>query len=308
MSRILREQRPGGVFHITARTQGQAHWFKDGLHPRIEQYIVDGVRTAGNYLIAHAVMDNHLHVVFAQGRRSLGFTMQPILRRIALLVKLKYQVEDHVFGRRFASKPCENADHLRCAILYTHFNPVKAGLCSDVAAYAWTSHRALASIGDATHVAPTDNEILRLFCAHDYQANDASLARECYLAHVAWWQRKLEAQLADLPFNEVPPDATSGDKYFDERFGAPDLTLLRPAIDLRDRARRLAALFAADCDVDLLRRAYGSPQLIQIRNRIIAALLTDGYRTSAIATYFRVSPATVSLLGSRLRWQEGKFR
>lgn len=307
MSRILREQRPGGVFHITARTQGKAHWFKDGLQPHIEQIVVDGIRAAGNYLFAHAVMDNHLHIVAAQGRRSLGFTMQPILRRIAMLVKRKHAVADHVFGARFASKPCLTADHLRWAILYTHFNPVKARLCSDVAIYPWTSHSAFARVGVAD-VALIATEIMSVFCAHDQQADGGSRARECYLLHAAWWRRRLEAQLADLPFNEAPPDASYGDKYFSKRFGAPQLTLLQPAIDLRDRAHRLAALFAADCDVELLRRAYGSPRLIEIRNRIIAAMLTDGYRTSALARYFRVSPTTVSRIASRLRWQDGKFR
>ena len=308
MSRILREQRPGGVFHITARTQGKAHWFKDELQPRIEQYVVDGIRSAGNYLIAHAVMNNHLHVVVAQGRRSLGFTMQPILRRIALLVKRNYQVDGHVFGARFASKPCLHADHLRWAILYTHFNPVKARLCSDAATYSWTSHNAFASGSGAPDAVLIASEMLRVFCAHDRQALDTALARECYLVHAAWWRRRLEAQLADLPFSEDPPAATSGDKYFNERFAAPEIRLLQPTADLRDRALRLAALFAADCDVDLLRRAYGSPQLVEIRNRIMAAMLTDGYRTSALATYFRVSPATVSRIASKLRWQDGKFQ
>ena len=140
MSRARRQQQPGCVFHVTARTQGRARWFTAAIRSRIAEMIASGVSSAGASLLAFAVMPNHLHIVLAQGRATLGWTMQPILRRVALLVQRTHRLSGHIFERSYASKPCLDADYARTVILYTHFNPVKAGLCSSPEEYAWTSH------------------------------------------------------------------------------------------------------------------------------------------------------------------------
>src|SRR5207253_9949941 len=130
---------PGSAFHIVSRTQGHARWFTDDIKDDIADLLLTGSISAGGRPAAFAVMDNHFHLLLFQGSASLGWTMQPILRRIALLDQRRHGVEGHVFERRFRSKLCQDRDHLPTAIIYIHRNPVNAGLCRQATDYRWSS-------------------------------------------------------------------------------------------------------------------------------------------------------------------------
>src|SRR5690606_28499612 len=93
-------------------------------------------------LFAYVIMPNHLHLVLRQGEEPLWRFMQPYLRRIAIQVQRTHEREGRVFERRYRDRYCADADHLRTAILYTHLNPIRAGLCSDPREYPWSSHLA----------------------------------------------------------------------------------------------------------------------------------------------------------------------
>ncbi len=296
MSRVIRHQQPGCVFHITSRTQGHEPWFTANLRGPVVSMIVDGVASAGAALIAYAVMPNHLHIILAQGHQTLGWTLQPILRRIALLVQRAHGVTGHVFERRFRSKPCLDQDYVRTAVLYTHFNPVKAGICSSIHDYSWTSHPAYCSEGEAFQgIIPDD--ALRLFAA-DGRCTSRDELRRDYLAHVDAWQRVL--RVSSAPPSLPPPNGSS---FFAQRFCTQldhPHTLAR--IDLRDRAQRILQSIARDCDLDLLRGSYVGRHAAEIRRQLIAALLTADYPGSAIAHFFKISPSVVSRISTQMRW------
>lgn len=298
MSRVHRHQQPGCVFHITSRTQGHKPWFKERLRSSITETIVDGVISAGATLIAFAVMPNHLHIILAQGQRELGWTMQPVLRRIALLVHRTQGRTGHVFERRFRSKACLDADYVRAAILYTHFNPVKAGICSSVNDYRWTSHSAYCEEGESAQGILV-KDVLRLFAA-DSQLGDRDALRRQYLAHVDWWQRTHHPQ----PDTKPPPSAFGGTAFFAGKYCTHlDEPATIAAIDLRDRALQLLPLIARDCELDMLRGPYVGRRATAIRKQLIAALLSADYQGTAIADLLKVSPSVVSRVSSQMRWQ-----
>jgi REP element-mobilizing transposase RayT len=310
MSRVLRAQQPGCPFHITARTQGKEPWFTDELKPHIAQTIVAGIRSAGALPLAFAVMSNHIHIVTVQGPRTLGWTMQPILRRIALMVKRQYRRQNqkhdgHVFGRRFFSVRCADALHLRTAILYTHYNPVKAGMCSDINAYAWTSHRALALEEPSPENVATV-EALGIF-AHQAGLSLAEL-RNCYMRHIEWWCAKSEAESRGAECDLGQPPAAEGDELFDQTYARGSAHVQSLTVDLRNRAHRILQAIAPGFDIELVRRPYGNRISVKVRRQLIAALLTSGYRGTAIADYLRVSEATISRVSSELRWGPPSIR
>src|SRR5687768_54889 len=146
MARTLRPHQPGAAFHIVTRTQGHLPLFTRDLKPDLSRLVQEGVASAGARLISHAVMDNHLHVVLLQGSARLGWVMQPVLRRAALLVQRHHGIEGHVFERRFRSKQCENTEHLRNCILYVHRNPVEGRMCDAPADYEFSSAAAYEGI------------------------------------------------------------------------------------------------------------------------------------------------------------------
>lgn len=295
MSRVTRQQHPGCVIHVTSRTQGHQPWFTENLRPRIARIIMEGVTSAAAGLLAYAVMPNHIHVILAQGPHSLGWTMQPILRRIALLVHRAHDISGHVFERRFRSKACLDADYVRAAILYTHFNPVKAGLCASINEYSWTSHRTYSRDESSSAIALHD--ALTLF-AVDAQRTREEMRRD-YLAFTEWWHG---AQLAGSPY-AVRPQAQGGDDFFARRYASGSVAGPLKRVDLRDRALRILAIIAADCEMDFVQGRHISRRASRVRRELIAALLTAGYRGSAIASYLRVSPSAVSRVSADLRWQ-----
>jgi REP-associated tyrosine transposase len=144
MPRRKRSYLPGCAFHITARTHSGEFWF-EGLQPEIIEIIARALKQTDALLLAWAIMTNHLHLVVLQGAAPLGRLMHPIGQRIAYAVHRHWKRKGYVLGYRYFETACRDEAHLRNAIMYTHRNPVEAGLCKEAAEYEWSSARAYAS-------------------------------------------------------------------------------------------------------------------------------------------------------------------
>jgi REP element-mobilizing transposase RayT len=139
MARRLRPYFPGGVFHVTARTHGGHPWFDEAMRDFVCDCLATVQRRVDARLFAFTIMPNHLHLVLQQGDHPLGRFMQPLLTRVAMAVRKKYDLIGHVFGTRYWSHPCVTQDYLEACIGYVHRNPVKAGLCGVATEYRWSS-------------------------------------------------------------------------------------------------------------------------------------------------------------------------
>jgi REP element-mobilizing transposase RayT len=303
MSRSTRQYVSGGVFHITARTQGKCPWFTRRLRGVIVEIIVKGVALSDAKLLAYAVMPNHFHMVVVQGSMTLGTVMQPIMRRIALLIQRSRKSSGHVFERAYRSFSCADPDYVRAAIVYTHLNPWRAGLCKDPCDYKWTSHETYlgktASYLYSTQVA-TDLG-LRLF-AHNGEMNPTML-RGNYLAAVQH-RVLLEQAKAGAAVNVSITGCshTQGDQYFlteMRRACRPADPPWRP--DLRDAAQSALRVWSRDIALYDLRGTWLPHQLVAVRRNVIAWLLGRGYRGCDIAHFFGISPATVSKVSAAVR-------
>jgi REP element-mobilizing transposase RayT len=291
---------PGVAFHITARAQNREPWFVDGIRDEVERIIIRGVTTSDAMLLSHIVMPNHFHIVARQGQRTLGWVMQPIMRRIALLVQRRFGVEGHVFERRFRSFACENADRLRRAVIYTSLNAWRCGLCTDPAAWAYGSHTRL--IACATSDIPERHvlETLKLF-AHE-STNDWAELVAAYLACLRWRMEKDAHTAAGIPYDVPEPPTDSGDRHFVTSFCALPALSLRPRTDLRDKAIELLEEMGLDDAVNMLRRRRLNRHLTSVRRQLIAGLLQHGYRVKQIADFLRLSDSAVSLVASQMRY------
>lgn len=297
MSRTIRPYLRGVAFHITARTNGGA-WFEQ-CEARIERIIIDGVRSSDARLVAHTVMPNHFHIVLRQGSRPLGWVMQPIMRRAALCAQRTHARQGHIFERPFRSHACGTPDYLRRAIVYTHLNPHRAGLCDPLGIYPWCSQRG-----------PGDNDFCDAFDAAFViplfaRAADATLSESLddYHAYVRWRLQRDAAKVGIAPvFNEIEPVASGGDAYFHKHFGLLGGPIDSGLPDLRDQAKRvLAAIDDQVCLADL-RQSYLGRAHAAVRKQLIAALLQAGYRVVAISRFLCVSETTVSKVGSEIRY------
>lgn len=139
MARQLRPYLPGVPFHVTARTQGGQSWFDEAMRGFICECIATVQKRSDAALLAFVVMPNHIHLVLHQGSQPLGRYMQPLLTRIAMAVRKKYDLVGHVFGRRYWSHACVTRDYLETCLSYVHYNPVKSQACALPAEYEWSS-------------------------------------------------------------------------------------------------------------------------------------------------------------------------
>jgi REP element-mobilizing transposase RayT len=299
MSRVIRPHLPGTAFHITARTQGKEPWFEEPLRARIEAHLREGVNSSDAMLLAHAVMPNHFHLVIRQGRRPLGWVMQPIMRRIALLVKRRFAISGHVFGQRFHSEMCENADHLRRAIVYTNLNPERADMC-DAEAYRWSSAVLYCDANSADSCGVAIAFALRLY---GFAPNSSEMElRACYRRYVAWRREKDRRDAAGEPTLELEPLMPAGDAFFLENFCAVPPQNGRPKADLRDKAKELLGSINDELPVDELRRPRVNRIRTDMRRQVIAGLLQHRYRVADIANYFRLSDSAVSQIAVAMRY------
>ena len=139
MARQYRPYFPGAIFHVTARTHGGQPWFDEATREFICSCIATVQRRQDASLLAFVIMPNHLHLVLQQGDHPLGRFMQPLLTRIAISIRKKYDLIGHVFGSRYWSAPCISAEYASACIHYVHNNPVRAQLCATASEYRWSS-------------------------------------------------------------------------------------------------------------------------------------------------------------------------
>lgn len=288
-------------FHLTARVQGREALFRD-LEPGIIRLLRETAQYTDATVLAYAVMPNHLHIVLVQGTRELREIMQPLLRRIALLVQRRHQREGHVFERRYNATVCRDPEYLRNAIVYVHLNPVRAALCKEPGEYSWTSHHEFLAAASATNELPGDRAVqsaLRLFS----RSKDCTVPASCrdYGAFLAWrlrMDRHLENGGSPLaPWLPPKPLTDGGDRHWLDVYGACSAVegaIGGYGIDLRDLALRALATCAPQIELDDLRCGGRTATLVRARRQLIVRALDAGYRPVQIARFLHISASAVS--------------
>lgn len=247
-------------------------------------------------------MPNHVHLVIVQGARPLAEYMQPLLRRLAILVHARRHTEGHVFQRRFYSVPCTDPDYLRNTIAYVHLNPVRALLCRHPNLYPWTSHADYRAVSDQ-QLALRRGAGIGVCLFAPAAGAPAAMMRENYGAFLDWrtqmdsWSKTPQHQSTTLP--PLRPTTAGGDAYWTERFGwsatsrAEGERPRRPTLDLRDLALAFLAEREPGLPLDLLRSGQRTRALVAARRQFIARAKENGHRSRSIARFLRVSDVTV---------------
>jgi REP element-mobilizing transposase RayT len=283
MPREKRQYLPGAFFHLTARTQGRAHWFSDDAKTRILEYLADAVSESKIELVAHVIMNNHLHAVVRQHAAPLAAFVQPLLRRCALLVRRTCGVDGHVFERRFRHKVCPDPDYLRACILYVHRNPVKAGLCETPAQYPWSSHLSYLVPPGGLPAPPARPKLL--------------LLRELFATRPGETVEELCADYASIIArtpSDMDPDFYGNQCWHEIQVtSAPRKPSTECHADLRDVVRSGLEQIAPEITVQMLRSFRGA-FFTNARRRIVRRAALAGHRGRDIARYLHISESTVS--------------
>ncbi len=104
------------------------------------QVLKDCKAISGFKLFAYCLMGNHIHILLQEKNESLDLLMKRIENKFVYWYNIKYQRTGHLFQDRFKSEPIEDDTYFLTVLRYIHQNPIRAGICKNVADYENSSY------------------------------------------------------------------------------------------------------------------------------------------------------------------------
>ncbi|MGH7553761.1 MAG: transposase [Longimicrobiales bacterium] len=287
MPRRKRSYLPGGAFHLTARTHCGEFWF-EGLRSTIVEIIAAALKQTDASLLAYGIMTNHIHLVLRQGAAPLSQLMHPVCQRVAYAVHRGCMRSGYVMGYRYRDTPCRDEAHLRNAILYTHRNPVEAGMCANACDYEWSSELAYRTASLSAVRIDGLRPATELFAS----GLPGRTAEQDYADYYAWYDACKTLGPDDL--RPHTPGATARDEFWINNFDGRPVPDVRPPSDLSDLVRRTLTQFAPIITLDQLRAGVRAKAVVAARNIVIERALRAGHRPINVARFLNTSDTTVS--------------
>lgn len=278
MTRPLRIEYPGAVYHVTSRGNAQQDIFLDDEDRNAFLGVLAQAVARFNWLChAYCLMSNHYHLLIETIDATLARGMHHLNGVYTQRFNQRHSRAGHVFQGRYTAILVEKEAHLLELARYVVLNPVRAKMVRSCKGWHWSSYRATAGLEPAPSFLTTD-WILSQFASLPASARDAyrrfvsegrggtvweSLRGQIYFGSEAFIERHVPE--GSSAFREIPREQR---------------LINRPS---------LAEVFANEPD-DLA---------------IAAAYRQYGYKLKDIADYLGVHYSTVS---RRLRKQEAAGR
>ncbi|MCR3921693.1 MAG: transposase [Firmicutes bacterium] len=141
MPRRPRIHYPGAIYHVIARGNNQKNIFVDAADYLKYLFICkDYLSSLNYYVLAYALMGNHLHILIEVCEQPLSQFMKIVQQRYTQYFNKKYKTSGHVFQGRYKAFLVNTEQYLRQVISYIHYNPFRAGLEALLGLYPWTGH------------------------------------------------------------------------------------------------------------------------------------------------------------------------
>lgn len=141
MPRKLLIRTPDFPYHITNRSNNKDFFYIDKsllwdifmncLNELINQYGCD--------MHGFVLMSNHYHLIISTPRENIGDAMKYFHREVARQANKSTGRVNHFFGGRYKWSIVSNEDYYWNGVKYIFRNPVRAGICSDVTDYEFSS-------------------------------------------------------------------------------------------------------------------------------------------------------------------------
>jgi REP-associated tyrosine transposase len=143
MSRPLRIQYPGAVYHVMNRGGARQRTF---LIPQDYRAFLQVLEEAnerwGAEILAYCLLPNHYHLCLRTPRGNLSRIMRHVDGLYTQRFNRAYRRDGPLFRGRYKAILVEEDSYLASVVRYIHRNPITAGLIKKPQDYAWSSHRA----------------------------------------------------------------------------------------------------------------------------------------------------------------------
>ena len=204
MSRPLRIEFPGAIYHVTSRGDRREAIYRDNAdRPAHLAVIAHGMDRFDAQVLAYCLMGNHYHLVLHTRQANLSRLMRHLNGVYTQDYNRRHGLVGHLFQGRFKSILVDRDTHLLALCRYVERNPVAAQMVSTPGEWAWSSYRA--HVGLAPTPAWLDTEGLHGYLLghsvngqadHDRACRQYSLlAGKAQKADSTFWQEALRGQV-----------------------------------------------------------------------------------------------------------------
>lgn len=278
MSRPIRIQYPGAVYHVMSRGNGGNKIFNDKQDYQNFLIVFSEVLKRYNWIsYAYCLMPNHYHILIQTVDPNLSIGMRHLNGRYTQKFNIRHKRFGHIFQGRFKSILVD-MDHYRYQLVrYIVLNPVKARLVNNFNDWQWSSHL------EMTGKLKEPSECLNLVKAQRLFGYRKQEAINTYWKYI---HQKIEGQDSDIEFES---GTILGSDSFIERianyFKGKEKLSEVPIIE-RFAHRPNLQLHFGDKDLDK-----------KNRNKLIKQAYFDyGYTLSAIGKQLNLHYTTISAI------------
>lgn len=141
MSRPLRLEFPGALYHVTARGNVKADIYLGRRDRIVWLSILEEICTRYNFVVhSFCQMSNHYHIVLETIDGNLIQGMRQLNGRYSQYFNRRHQRVGHVFQGRYKGILIQREKYLLELARYVVLNPVRAGFVQSPEQWAWSSY------------------------------------------------------------------------------------------------------------------------------------------------------------------------
>jgi REP element-mobilizing transposase RayT len=145
MTRPLRIEYSGAVYHITSRGNEKKAVFRDDQDRINFLNVLQHVNKRYDWIChAYCLMDNHYHLLIETPDANLSLGMRQLNGVYTQVFNKRHQRTGHLFQGRYTSILIQKDSHLLEVCRYVVLNPVRANVVERPEAWKWSSYRATA--------------------------------------------------------------------------------------------------------------------------------------------------------------------
>ncbi len=147
MSRPLRIEYPGAIYHVTSRGDRREAIYRDDDDRRLHLAVIEQTMLRFDaQVLAYCLMGNHYHLVLHTRQANLSRLMRHLNGVFTQAINRRHELAGHVFQGRFKAILVDRDAYLLALCRYVERNPVAAGVVMSVADWPWSSFAAHAGL------------------------------------------------------------------------------------------------------------------------------------------------------------------
>src|SRR3990167_506734 len=145
MSRPLRLQYPGAIYHLTSRGNARQRIFSNDSDRELFLDTLSHMISRYGWLChAYCLMDNHYHLLVETPKANLSLGMRQLNGIYTQAFNRKHGKVGHLFQGRYKAILVEKEAHLLELCRYVVLNPLRVQAQTRVERWEWSSYKATA--------------------------------------------------------------------------------------------------------------------------------------------------------------------